>query len=105
MTAPAALLAYLRESGFTVALAARDDGKLVVSPRGKLSLGEVEQVSAGKAALLALLIEERAAARMAACEAACERMHPCPRCRAMVDPDRGAGVRTCCPRSDCPQGG
>jgi hypothetical protein len=102
---PDALLAYLRGAGFAVTLAPRDDGKIVVSPRGKLSPGESEQVVAAKPALLALLLAERAAARWAACEAACERLTACPRCRAWVDPERGADVRTCCQRTDCPQGG
>lgn len=104
MTPAATLLAYLRSAGFSVALG-RAEGTLTVSPRDKLTAAEVEQVKALKPELLALLAEERHAARLAANAAALERLTPCRRCRAWVDPQAGAGVRTCCPIRDCPQRG
>lgn len=88
MTPAPAFLAYLRGAGFALAAAGE---RLTVSPRGRLTPAEVEQVRGMKFELLNLL--------------AAERLHPCPRCRALVDPQAGADVRTCCPTRDCPQRG
>lgn len=102
LAAPAAaLLEYLRRAGYAVALG-RAEGTLTVSPRDRLTPAECEQVRALKPELLRLLGEERTAARMAANAAALERLTPCRRCRALVDPQAGADVRTCCPKRDCP---
>ena len=88
MTPAPAFLAYLRGAGF--ALAVRGE-RLTVSPRGKLTEAECEQVRSLKPELLNLL--------------AAERLTPCLRCKAEFDPDAGADVRTACPRLDCRQGG
>lgn len=96
----AALLAYLRSSGFALTA---DGDRLTVSPRGKLTPAECERIRAAKPDLLRLLAGERVAALTAANEAALGRLAECPACRAGVDPQAGADVRTGCDRHDCPQ--
>lgn len=105
MTPAAALLAYLRSSGFTLTPAG---DRLTVAPREKLTPAECERIREAKPGLLRLLADERYAAawaeRLPPNLAAMERLAECPACRAMVDPEAGADVRTGCDRHDCPHG-
>lgn len=105
MTAPAALLAYLRGSGFALTA---DGDRLTVAPRAKLTPAECERIREAKPGLLRLLADERYAAAWADLLppnlAALGRLAECPACRALVDPTAGADVRTGCDRTDCPHG-